>query len=149
MYPTILIATDLTESSDPAVSTAIALASRLGSELVVAHVIDVMAEHKNWFLPDSAAVEAVRAAITHETDTLRERLAAQMQARGVTPTQILVRHGHPGDEIPEIAEEVGASLIVIGTHGRRGFRHAVMGSVAERVARIAGRPVLVIPTTPA
>jgi nucleotide-binding universal stress UspA family protein len=53
------------------------------------------------------------------------------------------RIGKAADEILELGKEVGADLILIGTHGFRGFQRLVMGSVAERVVRDAGCPVLI------
>jgi nucleotide-binding universal stress UspA family protein len=53
--------------------------------------------------------------------------------------------GIPHKEIVDHAKKVGADLILIGTHGRSGLSHAVLGSVAERVVQRARRPVLVVP----
>jgi nucleotide-binding universal stress UspA family protein len=55
-----------------------------------------------------------------------------------------LRQGTPWQEINDVAEKKNADLIVIGTHGRSGLAHALLGSVAERVIRSAARPVLVI-----
>ena len=55
-----------------------------------------------------------------------------------------VRLGAPWEEILSVATERGADLVVVGTHGRRGFAHALMGSVAERVVRLSTIPVLTV-----
>jgi nucleotide-binding universal stress UspA family protein len=55
-----------------------------------------------------------------------------------------VRFGDPGHEIAEFAKELGAGLIVMPSHGRTGFAHLLIGSVAERVVRLAKTPVLII-----
>jgi nucleotide-binding universal stress UspA family protein len=61
----------------------------------------------------------------------------------VCRTQVVV--GHPADEIIRLAESEKADAIVIATHGRTGWRHLVFGSVAEKVVRLAGCPVISIP----
>ncbi len=58
--------------------------------------------------------------------------------------QPVVRMGDPGNEIVDYAKEVSADLIVIPSHGRTGMEHLLMGSVAERVSRLAKCPVLVL-----
>ena len=145
MFQKLLIATDLSDGSEVALRTGLELARALGAQVVILHVIEAVLEAKTWFLPDSAAVEAVRKTVASEADVVRDRLVAQVAAFGGGPAEVLVRYGRPGDEIPACAEEVGADLIVVGTHGRRGFQRAIMGEVASRVARTAGRAVLAIP----
>jgi len=56
----------------------------------------------------------------------------------------VVRSGRPADEIPATATEVGADLIVLGTHGRTGLSQALLGSVALEVLREARQPVLTV-----
>jgi len=58
--------------------------------------------------------------------------------------QVEVRFGDPGHEITDYAGEIGADLIVLPSHGRRGISHLLIGSVAERVVRLAHCPVLVL-----
>jgi len=74
-----------------------------------------------------------------DAQTGRHRVDATVRTRTVLLT------GTPHVEICRLANEVGADLIVTGTHGRTGIRHALIGSVAERVVRHAGRPVLTVP----
>lgn len=145
MLKKILLATDLSDASDTATEMALEARRMLDAELVVVYVIEAMLEAKNWFLPDTAAMEALRNAVAHEQEAVQQRLAEKMASLGVQGADVRVLHGRPGDAIVECADEVEADLIVIGTHGRRGFQRAVMGSVATRVARTAGRPVLVVP----
>jgi nucleotide-binding universal stress UspA family protein len=56
----------------------------------------------------------------------------------------VVRVGSPWEQILEAAREIGADLVVVGTHGRRGVSHVIMGSVAERVVRLSHLPVLTV-----
>jgi nucleotide-binding universal stress UspA family protein len=68
---------------------------------------------------------------------------AEQKYRGVS---FEVRFGDPGHEIAEYAKDVGAGLILMPSHGRTGFAHLLIGSVAERVVRLASCPVLVLKT---
>jgi nucleotide-binding universal stress UspA family protein len=61
------------------------------------------------------------------------------------PIDIAVHEGHPVDVITDTATYLAADVIVMGTHGRRGFRHLLLGSVTEQVLRTARSPVLVVP----
>jgi nucleotide-binding universal stress UspA family protein len=78
-------------------------------------------------------------AVLSQLDQLAEPVrAAQVPVR--THSSI----GLPADEIVRYAREAGADLIVMGTHGRSGWRHALLGSVAEKVVRRARCPVLTV-----
>ena len=63
------------------------------------------------------------------------------------PARAAIAHGDAATEIVHIADTEAAEVIVISTHGLTGWRHLVFGSVAEKVVRLARRPVLVIPTS--
>jgi nucleotide-binding universal stress UspA family protein len=78
--------------------------------------------------------------IAHATDAIVARLA-EANCKGVEST---VEIGDPGSNITQFAERVGAELIVIPSRGRSGLKHLLMGSVAERVVRLAHCPVLVL-----
>ena len=56
-----------------------------------------------------------------------------------------LREGAPDVEIHRLADELSAGLIVMGTHGRKGISHALMGSIAEKVVRTSKVPVMVVP----
>jgi nucleotide-binding universal stress UspA family protein len=65
------------------------------------------------------------------------------------PVELRVLIGHPFERILETAVRDQVALIVLGTHGRTGLAHAIMGSVAERVVRLAPCPVLTVKTATA
>ena len=69
---------------------------------------------------------------------------ARTQLPAPVPATVRVAVGRPAEEILRVAEEAGVDLIVMGTHGRTGLRHVLMGSVAEAVERTAGCAVLTI-----
>ncbi len=59
--------------------------------------------------------------------------------------QTAVRFGHPGEEVVDYAEEIGADLIIVPSHGHHGMKRFVLGSIAEKIIRHAKCPVLVLP----
>ena len=67
---------------------------------------------------------------------------------GVSPDLGFVREGDPADEILEAAAAIGARMIAMGTHGRRGLSHVLLGSVAEQVVRRSRVPVLTVRVSP-
>jgi nucleotide-binding universal stress UspA family protein len=146
MYKKILVATDLTPASEPALEAALALAQTLGAQITALHVLDAPLESGKWFLPESPELVAFRAAIDREQENIHEQLAAQLAslAQGSVSATAIVRNGNPVDTIVGVADEIGADLVVVGTHGRRGIQHALLGSVAERVVRTASQAVLTV-----
>lgn len=75
---------------------------------------------------------------------VQEALGLHLSEEGFGKARITVRFGNPGDTIVEFANECDAGLIVISSHGRTGLQRFVLGSVAEKVVRLAPCPVLVI-----
>jgi nucleotide-binding universal stress UspA family protein len=139
---TILVTTDLSETSKKAFPMARMLAGKFGSKIVLVHVDDLSA---SLFLgyTEFVAVE-VNAIVERQRQDARrqvERLAADELGGGVEPR---VAIGTPHLEIVRLAEEIGADLIVMATHGRGFVSHAILGSTTERVVRRAPCPVLVV-----
>jgi nucleotide-binding universal stress UspA family protein len=146
MYSKILAATDLSESSLPAVRTAIELARRLGAEVAVLHVSEPAYPANHWFVPHIGEdAETLGTIIAREIETARAKLDEQVAAAG-GGAQLLVRVGRPAAIIVETARDLGYELIVLGTHGRKGIEHVILGSVAERVVRVSPCPVLTVKT---
>lgn len=73
-----------------------------------------------------------------------EALARELADRGYEAPQVTIRFGDPGHEIAQYAEQVDAGLIVVASHGRSGLTRLLIGSVADRVVRLAHCPVLVL-----
>jgi nucleotide-binding universal stress UspA family protein len=78
--------------------------------------------------------------LDHATDALKKKIDEQ----GMAGVQMAVRFGDPGHEITAYAEEVKAELIVVSSHGRSGLTRLLIGSTAERIARLAHCPVLML-----
>jgi nucleotide-binding universal stress UspA family protein len=76
----------------------------------------------------------------HATDALQKKVAEL----GLVGAQVIVRFGEPGHEIADYAQEIKAELIVVSSQGRSGLTRLLIGSTAERVARLAHCPVLML-----
>jgi nucleotide-binding universal stress UspA family protein len=145
MYPNkgvsirnILIAHDFSETADHALAFGLDLAERFGASVTVVHAYEVP-NFGNTSVP-VASPEMIVDIERMERSGL-DALAARTRRPGVEMSFSL-RRGPAADEIVVVAKERGADLIVMGTHGRRGFSRWLMGSVAERVVRTAPCPVL-------
>ena len=136
---TILVPTDFSDHSDGALDYAVALATQFKAALHLVHVYPI----------PSLAAAAMDGAIVSlpeleaELRTAAETAMAQLVARisGV-PVSTEIAVGNPPACIVAVAAERGVDLIVMGTHGRGPFMHLMLGSVAERVVRMAPCPVL-------
>jgi nucleotide-binding universal stress UspA family protein len=138
---TIVVPTDFSDTSAPAFLAAARLAEAFDSEVVVVHCalpIPTEVGYPGGALTTSFAENEVN---------LLERLQSYADERlsdGVVPYSVRVIHEGPICGINRVAEEVAADLIVMSTHGRTGWKRAVLGSVSEGVMRSASKPVLTI-----
>ena len=136
----ILVATDFSPTAQRAVETAVALAKHSGASLTLLHITEIPTYA---YAGVSAApidllgpvLEAAEQALSHALAEL------QIQMPGASS---MLRPGDASDGVVAAAEETRADLVVIGTHGRRGVRHLLMGSVAEKVVRASLVPVLTV-----
>jgi len=80
----------------------------------------------------------------NRTEHATDALGKELEARGCRVGQIVIRFGDPGHEIARYAEQVSAGLVVVSSHGRSGLGRLLIGSVADRVVRLAHCPVLVL-----
>jgi nucleotide-binding universal stress UspA family protein len=130
----ILVATDYSASSERALETAASLATRVGAEVTVLHVIEENA-YAYPFPPPKGTREAAKRRLEETMDGLR--------ARSFHASELL-REGIAWNEICSSATELSPDLVVIGSRGRRGLPRFVLGSVAERVVRLSPAPVLTV-----
>lgn len=140
----ILVATDFGPASDTALSYGRELARQFGARLHVMHVMETVAmtaatEYGFAGLPVEYQAELEQAAHQRTEDLLTDEDRRELHATAVT-----VRHGAPAAAIVEYAAANAIDLIVLGTHGRGPLGHLLMGSVAERVVRMAPCPVLAV-----
>lgn len=134
----IVAATDFSEASRDALELARALAAETGAELTVVHVCEVPGY--------SATGPIAYDLVTPIAARAQEQLDAAMAhvQRACPRARGLVRIGVAWEQLLAVASDARADLLVMGTHGRRGVAHAVMGSVAERVVRLSPVPVLTV-----
>ena len=142
----VLVPIDFSTNSDHALDYAVTLARTLQARLTLLHVIEPFIVGSVESLPYTY-IQDLEAKITDLMASYRERVtAAGLQS------DFAIVHGVPFHVIIETAHTAHVDLIIMGTHGRTGLPHVLLGSVAERVVRLAPCPVLVvrIPTdTPA
>jgi universal stress protein A len=141
-----LVPTDFSAASDLAFTYALDMASRVGAAVRLLHVIDDASFATAY--PDGFYVESpgLRAQLIEEATKRLESRAAKCAAAGIDAT-VEVAVGRPARVIADTAINRGTDLIVMGTHGRSGFAHLVLGSVAERLVRTAPCPVLTVRDT--
>ena len=146
MYKHILVAIDGSPHAEKALDHALQLAKECAAELRILHVVDM-----TWMLVgsefaiDTTQIDAARRQagerILAKAREVAKQAGVDAQVRLVqtdTPAQ------HIADTVASEASEWPADLVVVGTHGYRGFRHLLLGSVADGVARLCTTPVLFI-----
>jgi nucleotide-binding universal stress UspA family protein len=140
----ILVPTDFSAPSEHALEMAIEFARRFGAELTLFHAHELPA----YVFPDGVMPVSPEILLDLERSMSAEleRLAARARAAGVT-VSIKTGMGAHDVEIIRCASELGADMIIMGTHGRTGLRHVLLGSVAEKVVRRAPCPVLTVRPT--
>jgi len=144
----ILAATDLSPESFAAVQYAAHLAEGQAARLTILHVPQTTTLLFTDFAPPVDLLSLDRSIEVAARETLEGWISRHM--KGKAPVRVVIRSGVTHDVICKAAEEAGASLIVMATHGRRGIGHVILGSVTERVLREAPCPVLVVrPPVPA
>lgn len=148
MFKKILVATDLADTSAAAVRCALTLMSEQAASLVALHVLDAILEPAPWAGPLSAAEQHTIAHMDRRAEEgALSALRAQLEASGPhvrERVEAVVRRGSPVSTIVKYADAWGADLVVVGSHGRTGVGHALLGSVAERITRAASCAVLVV-----
>jgi nucleotide-binding universal stress UspA family protein len=142
----ILVATDFSNGADAALAYATSLAGALQSTIHLVHVLE------DPLVPASVgASDGFTPMPVEMPEEVRQRAEEALRARmgnAVGGTEVLTGP-MTATAIVAVARERGADLIVMGTHGRRGLAHLLLGSVAEQVVRTADCPVLTVRHAPA
>jgi len=140
MIKKILVPVDFSEGSLAALRTARELARSTSAELLLLHADEypVMPAGELPYLPPQAIEEHTEGVARAFADVV-----GKAKQDGVTASGSVVQ-GPTLAAILDAATKQGADMIVMGTHGRRGFRHLIMGSVAERIVRTAKIPVMTV-----
>jgi nucleotide-binding universal stress UspA family protein len=137
-YRRVLVPSDFSPDSEHALDFARALVAKTGGKLVVMHSYDLPA-----LLTGGAAI--AQASLEQALqEAAREKLAALKASLSGVDVETVLDQGRPDMATLETAERTNADLIVMGTRGRTGLAHVVLGSTAERVIRRAHAPVIAV-----
>jgi nucleotide-binding universal stress UspA family protein len=137
----ILVPTDMSDGAEEALDFACELAQTFGATVHLLNVIGI----PTLGVPELgvALTSTMIDSMVHDNQKALEEIATR-KSGSVPIGQVLLRTGDARDMICQAAKEVGADLIVMGTHGRRGVTRALLGSVTESVVRMAPCPVLTV-----
>jgi nucleotide-binding universal stress UspA family protein len=143
IFPTtILLATDGSEEAQLASTTAADLAQKTNSEL---HVLTVGPDYPLYELPEHPAeFEDVLGENRRRAKEVLEQQAKRIEESGVSVKETHLLEGRADEEIVELAEEIGAGLIVMGSRGHGRLRRTLLGSISDAVVRHAHCPVTVV-----
>jgi nucleotide-binding universal stress UspA family protein len=133
---------DFSEPSRVALRAAIDLCDVFKAELTLFHAYQL----PGYTLPEGSVVASPKMLqdLADQADAHLAEWKAIAEGMGARSVRAAKSAGEPALEIVEFAREGGFDLLVVGTHGRTGLRHALLGSTAERVVRRAGCPVLTV-----
>ncbi len=130
----ILVPVDFSDCSQKALQYANTFARQFGGELIILHVIE-----PHLFVPEIASYD-----FENVQDSCRDLQAFQKLIDKAIPSSISIRTGTPYVKIVEAAGALGADLIIISTHGRKGLNRMFLGSTTDQVVRSAPCPVLTV-----
>lgn len=138
----ILVPVDFSDFSRAAVDAAIDLGRRFGATVDLLHVWEPPPLRPDLMVWAEADGETLWELARRNAGEQMRELCATLPAGSIRHTEIVP--GNPAEVIVERARAEGYDLIVVGTHGRTGVSHLLVGSVAEKVVRLAACPVLTV-----
>jgi nucleotide-binding universal stress UspA family protein len=148
---TLLVAVDFTSFSEAALFFASELAEKLKAQLVVLHVIHDPAEAPGFYAQKGKKKKFLQS-MEEAAEEMMEEFLKKM--RRAYPHQVPIKEaipilvvGTPVTRIVEVAKKKQASMIIIGSHGRTGLSHLLVGSKAQRVVQLSPIPVTVVKTS--
>lgn len=139
MAKTYLVPVDFSIGSDAALDRALKLAKEDRAKLVLLHVISM-----NFAFPLQAGFTDIFGILEENAKKNLRRLVRRRRLRPGQFRALFVQGINPADEIAATAKKVRAAMIIMGSHGRTGFKRLMIGSVAERTLRQAECPVLIV-----
>jgi len=139
----ILVPTDFSDISIRGVRYAKALAQAMGVRLDLIHIIDRIVRHAAYFVPTPTEEYFDEQMFVNAEVELKQLVRDHLGTDILIEPSVLV-YPKPEVAIVERARTIGAQMIVMGTHGRDGLSHVILGSVTEKVIRLASCPVLVV-----
>ena len=147
-HSTLLVAVDFTLFSAEALLFASQLAEKIDARLLVLHVIHDPAEAPGFYAQKGKKKKFLQS-MEEVAEEMMEEFLTKMQKehpyqKPIKKAETLLVVGTPVTRILEIAEKKKARMIIIGSHGRTGLSHLLIGSKAERVVQLSPIPVLVV-----
>jgi universal stress protein A len=142
MFHRIVVPTDFSKCSEEAWAMAKRVAAAPGSELVLVHVLAEVPLYAEGVLNIENA-RKIREGARKWVENALEDWVGKARAEGLNARAVALS-GVAHEEIVQLARDERADLVVIGTHGRGGINRALLGSVADRVVRLAPCPVLTV-----
>ena len=141
-FKKILVPTDFSPHSQEALRTAVDVAQKYGASITLIHVYEPVA----YTLPEGYVLVTPQQLVDLNSELERRLAKAKAEAvqAGVREISTELLQGPPPHEIVDFAQQKAMDLIVMGTHGRTGIKHTLLGSIAERVLRKAACPVLTV-----
>lgn len=139
-FETILIPTDGSETADIAADRAIQIGAATGAAVHIVHVVDLTVVPDE---PDGVILDAMEA----EGQQAVNRIIGRAEAAGIHAVEASVLSGTPAKAIVDYTTARDVDLVVMGTHGRSGLQRYLLGSVTEKVVRLADMPVLSVSPT--
>ena len=140
LFNHILVPTHFAEPSQRALELALELAGILGADLTIMHTCEIPAyAYPGLALAPIDLLSPIEDVARKKLDELVSSLSQRCRScKGV------LKVGIPWEEILEVVNQAQADLVIMGTHGRRGVTHALLGSVAEKLVRMSPVPVLTV-----
>lgn len=147
IFENILVPVDFSPTSSAAVQMAAKLSVHSQAKLTLVHVFQPLSYvlPGGYLMPAPEELKALNTGFESQLASMKK----DAESAGATAVETKLIGGMPAMEIVELAQTGRFDLIVIGTHGRTGLPHLLLGSVAERVLRHATCPVLTVRTPPA
>jgi nucleotide-binding universal stress UspA family protein len=148
----ILYATDLSKNSAYAFYHAVDIAQKRNAKIIILHVIEPVSPLVRGYIGEDTVIKVQHQNIDAASEEIHQRLKnfCKVVEERIGPcvelvSDILIRLGHPVNEILGVAEKEGCDLIVLGSHGKGFLEHTFLGSVSRMVLDRTRRPVFIIP----
>jgi universal stress protein A len=137
----ILVPVDFSNTSELAVNHAVSFAKLFNAKITLLNVVEYLMFPNDIYAV--SGVDAMRSQFNEESKRQLARIEERLSDSGLQ-IKSLIRTGRAAHEAVEAAKDLKADLIVIGTHGYKGFTHVLLGSTAEKIVRLAPCPVLTV-----
>src|SRR5262252_4220543 len=143
MYSNILLSTDGSDLARKGVEHGIALAKTLNAKVTVITVTELLPINSEW-IPSPEEIDRFDAACKEHAGKVLDEARNMAEQIGISAELLHVSNEHPATAIIETAKSRGCDLIVMASHGRRGFRKLFLGSQTSEVLADGSVPVLVV-----